>query len=56
MIKKTKFEETEGDCGYTIKYRTGAGTFTVVKKLGGKFFFKTRLSWTIFCMVCLFPP
>ena len=23
MIKKTKFEETEGDCGYTIKYSTG---------------------------------
>ena len=34
MIKIPKFEETEGDCGQTVKYGTDKVTFTVVKKLG----------------------
>ena len=56
IIKTPKFEETEGDCGQTVNYGIGKGTFTVVKKLLGRIFFKIRLSWTIFGMVRLFSP
>ena len=53
MIKIPKFEETEGDCGQTVKYDTGKGTFTVVS-CEGEFFFKIQLIWVIVGMVRLF--
>ena len=43
IIKTPKFEETEGDCGQTVKYGTGKGTFTAVKKLLGRTFFRALL-------------
>ena len=48
MIKIPKFQETEGDCGQTVKYGTGKGTFTVVKKLWGRIFLKIVGIWCDF--------
>ena len=55
MIKIPKFEETEGDCGQTVKYDTGKGTFTVVS-CEGEFFSKYSSVGPLLVWCYFFPP